>query len=167
MAPTPSPQSRPLLRFSDKQWLPEDEAGATIKVDFRVRSQPPFFYYLFLLIIVDVGMLLYVRYTNWSFRRSGTEGEGKYMGAFAVLSSSRPTGLTLRSFSWYYIFVGHCRPRTFPDHHRIVLPRSAERHTRYEYSPHYVSPFRSSHRGHLCPRLLHMCMHSRTCVICT
>ena len=26
-----------LLRFSDKQWLPEDEASATIGVDFRVR----------------------------------------------------------------------------------------------------------------------------------
>jgi Ras-related protein Rab-18 len=30
-----------LLRFSDKQWLPEDEASATIGVDFRVRAQPP------------------------------------------------------------------------------------------------------------------------------
>jgi Ras-related protein Rab-18 len=28
-----------LLRFSDKQWLPEDEASATIGVDFRVRSR--------------------------------------------------------------------------------------------------------------------------------
>jgi Ras-related protein Rab-18 len=59
MAPTPQPQSRQpqelinvklllignssvgksslLLRFSDKQWLPEDEASATIGVDFRVR----------------------------------------------------------------------------------------------------------------------------------
>lgn len=27
-----------LLRFSDKQWLPEDEASATIGVDFRVRG---------------------------------------------------------------------------------------------------------------------------------
>jgi Ras-related protein Rab-18 len=27
-----------LLRFSDKQWLPEDEASATIGVDFRVRT---------------------------------------------------------------------------------------------------------------------------------
>ena len=27
-----------LLRFSDKQWLPEDEASATIGVDFRVRN---------------------------------------------------------------------------------------------------------------------------------
>ena len=25
-----------LLRFSDEQWLPEDEASATIGVDFRV-----------------------------------------------------------------------------------------------------------------------------------
>ena len=29
-----------LLRFSDKQWLPEDEASATIGVDFRVRVAP-------------------------------------------------------------------------------------------------------------------------------
>lgn len=39
-----------LLRFSDKQWLPEDEASATIGVDFRVRSLPlapslPFLFY--------------------------------------------------------------------------------------------------------------------------
>lgn len=27
-----------LLRFSDEQWLPEDEASATIGVDFRVSS---------------------------------------------------------------------------------------------------------------------------------
>jgi len=27
-----------LLRFSDKQWLPEDEASATIGVDFRVHK---------------------------------------------------------------------------------------------------------------------------------
>lgn len=27
-----------LLRFSDEQWVPEDEASATIGVDFRVRG---------------------------------------------------------------------------------------------------------------------------------
>jgi len=27
-----------LLRFSDKQWLPEGEARSTLGVDFRVRS---------------------------------------------------------------------------------------------------------------------------------
>ena len=27
-----------LLRFSDEQWLPEDESSATIGVDFRVRN---------------------------------------------------------------------------------------------------------------------------------
>lgn len=27
-----------LLRFSDEQWVPEDEASATIGVDFRVSS---------------------------------------------------------------------------------------------------------------------------------
>lgn len=27
-----------LLRFSDEQWLPEDEASATIGVDFRVKA---------------------------------------------------------------------------------------------------------------------------------
>jgi GTPase SAR1 family protein len=42
-----------LLRFSDKQWLPEDEASATIGVDFRVRSQPlPLISFFF--IIIDV-----------------------------------------------------------------------------------------------------------------
>jgi len=28
-----------LMRFSDEQWLPEDEASATIGVDFRVSRQ--------------------------------------------------------------------------------------------------------------------------------
>ena len=28
-----------LLRFSDEQWLPEDESSATIGVDFRVRPR--------------------------------------------------------------------------------------------------------------------------------
>lgn len=30
-----------LMRFSDEQWLPEDEASATIGVDFRVSRQVP------------------------------------------------------------------------------------------------------------------------------
>lgn len=29
-----------LLRFSDEQWLPEDESSATIGVDFRVSTLP-------------------------------------------------------------------------------------------------------------------------------
>ena len=32
-----------LMRFSDEQWLPEDEASATIGVDFRVSGQRPVF----------------------------------------------------------------------------------------------------------------------------
>lgn len=28
------------MRFSDEQWLPEDEASATIGVDFRVSGYP-------------------------------------------------------------------------------------------------------------------------------
>jgi hypothetical protein len=49
---------------------------------------------------------------------SGKEGQYEYMGAFAVLfflSSERTDAeiLFLRFLS-YYIFVGHCRPRTFP-----------------------------------------------------
>ena len=76
MAPTP--QSRPqelinvklllignssvgksslLLRFSDKQWLPEDEASATIGVDFRVRlhTSPSPSYLSFSSLFVYVG----------------------------------------------------------------------------------------------------------------
>jgi len=30
-----------LMRFSDEQWLPEDEASATIGVDFRVSRRTP------------------------------------------------------------------------------------------------------------------------------
>jgi Ras-related protein Rab-18 len=36
-----------LLRFSDKQWLPEDEASATIGVDFRVRGRDSCVWLLF------------------------------------------------------------------------------------------------------------------------
>ena len=32
-----------LLRFSDEQWLPEDESSATIGVDFRVRLMSLYF----------------------------------------------------------------------------------------------------------------------------
>ena len=32
-----------LLRFSDEQWLPEDESSATIGVDFRVSGPGSFF----------------------------------------------------------------------------------------------------------------------------
>ena len=46
-----------LLRFSDKQWLPEDEASATIGVDFRVRSlTSPSFLSLSLRYLLTVGM---------------------------------------------------------------------------------------------------------------
>jgi Ras-related protein Rab-18 len=56
-----------LLRFSDKQWLPEDEASATIGVDFRVRSLPlpPSRFYFTLL-------TMYFRYTRWRFRDGGS-----------------------------------------------------------------------------------------------
>ena len=36
-----------LMRFSDEQWLPEDEASATIGVDFRVSARIPSFLFLF------------------------------------------------------------------------------------------------------------------------
>jgi hypothetical protein len=116
-----------------------------IGVDFRVRSQPSFLY-LFSSLLLTWECYCMSGIQAGGSGRSGTEGQDEYMGAFVVLSSSRPKGLTLRSFSWYYIFVGHCRPRTFPDHHRIVLPRSAGHYTRYEYSPRHVSP-PGSHRG--------------------
>ena len=48
-----------LLRFSDKQWLPEDEASATIGVDFRVRSQLtlPSIYFLTMTMTMMMGMV--------------------------------------------------------------------------------------------------------------
>jgi hypothetical protein len=60
----------------------------------------------------------------------------------AFFLSSERTDAKMLFFALH--IVGHCRPRTFPYHHRIVLPRSAGR---YEYSPRYVSPLRGSHRG--------------------
>ena len=40
-----------LLRFSDEQWLPEDESSATIGVDFRVSAR---------LALVSVGIARYM-----------------------------------------------------------------------------------------------------------
>jgi hypothetical protein len=60
----------------------------------------------------------------------------------SFLSSERTDAETLfLRLSLVLYIVGHCRPRAFPHYHGIVLPRSAGRHTRYEYSPRYVSPF--------------------------
>ena len=52
-----------LLRFSDKQWLPEDEASATIGVDFRVRAAP-----LFFLECVRMERLVCFRCIKWRSR---------------------------------------------------------------------------------------------------
>jgi Ras-related protein Rab-18 len=41
-----------LLRFSDEQWLPEDESSATIGVDFRVRC---FSVFVFFLVVFSVA----------------------------------------------------------------------------------------------------------------
>jgi len=82
-----------LLRFSDKQWLPEDEASATIGVDFRVRFKllltlsppPPPLLFLFRLLrsdgafffvgfslrvgVGDVGLwYISIRCIKWRFR---------------------------------------------------------------------------------------------------
>jgi hypothetical protein len=81
---------------------------------------------------------------------SGTEGQDEYMGASLLFPSPSPLGSpsahccleagkgqTLRRslrFPWCDT-VGHCRPRTFPHYHGIILPRCAGRHTRYECSP--------------------------------
>jgi GTPase SAR1 family protein len=45
-----------LLRFSDKQWLPEDEASATIGVDFRVSARNLPLVSLFSSSFIDVGI---------------------------------------------------------------------------------------------------------------
>jgi hypothetical protein len=65
----------------------------------------------------------------------------------AFFLSSERTDAEMLFFALYVHIVGQCRPRTFPNHHRIVLPRSTGCYTRYEYSPRYVSPLRGSHRG--------------------
>jgi len=41
------------MRFSDEQWLPEDEASATIGVDFRVSRRTPSFLFLMLRRFID------------------------------------------------------------------------------------------------------------------
>lgn len=88
-------------------------------------------------------------------------GQNEYMGAspcFFFLPSERTDNAEMLCT----IYCRHCRPRTFPPHHRIDSLRSAGRHTRYDYSPRYVSP-PSWVTQDRCPRLLHE--RSRTCVM--
>jgi hypothetical protein len=68
-----------LLRFSDEQWLPEDESSATIGVDFRVRRVLLFCVYVDVdvLTISDGGL-------GASDEREGEAGQVEYMGAWGV-----------------------------------------------------------------------------------
>ena len=155
MAPTP--QSRPqelinvklllignssvgksslLLRFSDKQWLPEDEASATIGVDFRVRSHTsPSFSSLFIDVGHGVCVALCAVGILYQVHKLEVQGRKVKMSIWvrrcAFFLSSERTDVEC-AFLWVLYIVGHCRPRTFPHYHCIVLPRSAGRHTRYE-----------------------------------
>jgi hypothetical protein len=136
-----------LLRFSDKQWLPEDEASATIGVDFRVRSHTSPSHLSFSSLFIDVGYGVVCcgcvvccadTISGTQAGGSGTEGQDEYMGASSLCfvplvrkdKTLRYFFLAL-SLGTIYI-VGHCRPRTFPHYHCVILPRSAGRHTRYE-----------------------------------
>lgn len=156
-----------LLRFSDKQWLPEDEASATIGVDFRVRlarNLPSYLSFFSLQYCIDVStgcVCVCCGDSTMSGTQaggSGTEGQDEYMGASLCFSSSRPkkTDAKMHSFAPFFgTTVGHCRPRTFPHYHGIVLSWSAGRHTRYEHPPRYVFFPSVAHRDLWTPSLVH------------
>ena len=54
------------MRFSDEQWLPEDEASATIGVDFRVSGQAP---------ILPFSVTLVAYHPSVSGAQDGCQGE--------------------------------------------------------------------------------------------
>ena len=151
-----------LLRFSDKQWLPEDEASATIGVDFRVRSHssPLSLYYID--DVPDVGCGLRcgclgccgITISGTQVGRSGTEGQDEHMGAFIGFSSPPllPWGILPLSATASRLgkgkmliffcvllgtvrYSGHRRPRTVSHYHSIILPWCPGRHTRYDSFP--------------------------------
>jgi hypothetical protein len=61
---------------------------------------------------------------------------------------SKHKAQTLRYYSCVFFGTIYCRTLQAENYHRVVLPRSAGRHTRYEYSPRYVSLF-VAHSGSL------------------
>ncbi|SRR6266403_3594379 len=141
-----------LLRFSDKQWLPEDEVSATIEVDFRLCSV---FLDSLIIIFDDNVRCDYVRsffhcrvlWDDYLRQVHKLEVRRKvilWVCHWLFFTQSERTDAEmpffLRLHRWFYI-VGHCRPKTFPHNHSIVSPWCVGHHTRYECSPRHASPF--------------------------
>ena len=107
----------------------------------RSRKPPSFF-------LVDVGILCQVHKLEVHGRKVKMSIWVRCCVFFCLHHVQPPDAETLffalSLVPYIYIFVGHGRSRTFPNHHRIVLPWSAGRHTRYEYSPRCVSPLGGS-----------------------
>ncbi len=109
-----------LLRFSDEQWLPEDESSATIGVDFRVGCIARF----------CCPKKNVVASTKLSSTQKGAqdgcerkESEIEHMGAFTLLLQAVSPSLTDGTIH-YARGLGYGRAGAFPDHHLFVLPRS-------------------------------------------
>jgi GTPase SAR1 family protein len=60
-----------LMRFSDEQWLPEDEASATIGVDFRASCVPLYF----------ISSKLNKGFPGTQDGREGKESQTQHLGA--------------------------------------------------------------------------------------
>ena len=152
MAPTQQSRSQELIDVKlllignssvrKKQWLPEGEASAVIAVDLgcaHARNLPPS-----CSLFVDVEILQYCM-SGTQAGGSGTEGQDEYMGLFL---SSKWIGQAL-VLNYIYI-VGHCRPRTFPDHHRgargVIESSSVRVFTTLRFSPLCSCLWRSSRR---------------------
>lgn len=133
-----------LLRFSDKQWLPEDEASATIGVDFRVRSQPPslisFFFNIIDVAFVCCGNTI----SGTQAGGSGTEGQDEYMGASLCFLPLARKGRTLRCFSCAFFGT-----------------RTLQAKNGFELSPHHITAER---RASYSVRLFHHATFLPSCL---
>jgi GTPase SAR1 family protein len=97
-----------LLRFSDEQWLPEDESSATIGVDFRVRA------------IVSSLLSSKESYTSSTYQVHKMEVKGKKVKLSIWVNLQFLRVATPHQAE--IVTPGHCRPRAVSDNYLFLLP---------------------------------------------
>lgn len=98
-----------LLRFSDEQWLPEDEASATIGVDFRVRLSFRAFSH---------WRMKSCAYPSWYRCTRWRSTDGKWNSVYGCVGSFFPLHLCDNDVC----SAGYSWPRTIPYDHILILP---------------------------------------------
>lgn len=111
-----------LLRFTDQQWLPEDESSATIGVDFRVRV---------------LRVARQAPHDRMQVCKMEVKGK-KVKLSIWVRRSLRAASMFVLTLAG----LGHRRPGAFPDDHELVLPWRA-RHIPRCAPVHVCAVFRS------------------------